>query len=92
MQGHLQLAMNELANVRTLFESMTTAPKVCVFKLANFSKLKKKKAYTSSLPFDAFRGGYKMCLRVYAGGYGEGKGTHISAYLFLMAGDNDETL
>ena len=33
-----------------------------------------------------------MCLKVYAGGHGDGEGTHISAYLSLMAGENDKIL
>ena len=37
-------------------------------------------------------GGYKMCLRVGANGYGDGKGTHVSVYICLMRGDNDDNL
>ena len=33
-----------------------------------------------------------MCLRVDAGGNGDGKGTHISTFLYLMAGENDNNL
>ena len=37
-------------------------------------------------------GGYKMCLKVYANGVGEGKGTRVSVYIYLMRGDNDDNL
>ena len=37
-------------------------------------------------------GGYKMCLRVDANGHNEGKGTHVSVYVYLMRGDNDDNL
>ena len=33
-----------------------------------------------------------MCLHIYPGGHGDGEGTHISAYLYLMAGENDDHL
>ena len=92
MQIHLQLATSELRTVRTLLESRTGAPKGHVFKMTNFSKLKEKGEKWCSPPFYAFPGGYKMCLRVHPGGNGDGKGTHISAFLYLMAGENDEIL
>ena len=92
VQGHLRLAMNELANLRALFQSRTGAPKEHLFKIANFTKLKENRETWYSPPFYAFPGGYKMCLNISAGGYGTGEGTHISAFLFLMAGENDENL
>ena len=33
-----------------------------------------------------------MCLKVYANGVSEGKGTHVSAFICLMRGDNDDNL
>ena len=36
--------------------------------------------------------GYKMCLKVHAGGYGSGKGTHVSIYVYLLKGDHDDTI
>ena len=36
--------------------------------------------------------GYKMCLRVDANGCGAGEGTHVSVYLHLMKGENDDAL
>ena len=92
VQGHLHLAMKELANLRSLVESRSGAPKEHVFKMTNFAKLKEKKERWYSAPFYAFPGGYKLCLNIDTGGYGDGEGTHISAFLYLMAGENDENL
>ena len=36
--------------------------------------------------------GYKMCLSVCANGHGNGQGTHISVYLYLMKGEFDAHL
>ena len=35
---------------------------------------------------------YKMCLSVYCGGVGAGKGTHISMYACLLKGEDDDSL
>ena len=43
-------------------------------------------------PVHSHFGGYKMCLRVDANGHKEGKGTHVSVYVYLMRGDNDDNL
>ena len=45
-----------------------------------------------SLPFYTHPQGYKMCLRVDANGNGEGKGTHVSAFAYLMQGGFDDIL
>ena len=60
--------------------------------MANFSILKESEEEWWSPPFYALPGGYKMCLNIASGGCGAGKGTHISAYLYLMAGENDKNL
>ena len=36
--------------------------------------------------------GYKMCLRVNAGGLGDSRGTHLSVFLYLMKGSHDDVL
>ena len=36
--------------------------------------------------------GYKMCLAVYSAGFGKGKGTHLSVFLYLMKGPHDDEL
>ena len=45
-----------------------------------------------SHPVYSHFGGYKMCLRVYANGQRCSKGTHVSVYVTLMQGDNDDNL
>ena len=43
-------------------------------------------------PFYTHNKGYKMCLNVDAAGNGDGKGTHLSVFLFLMKGPHDDEL
>ena len=43
-------------------------------------------------PFYTHNKGCKMYLKVYAAGNGDGKGTHLSMYLYLMKGPHDDEL
>ena len=61
----------------------------CVIKVAGFQEKKEKSDRWFSDPVYSHFGGYKMCFRVDADGHKEGKGTHVSVFIFLMRGDND---
>ena len=45
-----------------------------------------------SPPFFTSLHGYRMCLRLYLDGDGQGKGTHISLFLVIMKSDYDDLL
>ena len=62
------------------------------FKMTKFSQWFKNNQGWSSIPFFAFEKGYQMYLHVYAAGYGEGEGTHVSVFLYLMKGSHDDKL
>ena len=53
---------------------------------------KENKAVLYTDPFDTAQKGYKMTLRVHPNGNGSRKGTHISAYICIMKGENDHNL
>ena len=57
--------------------------------IQQFRKKKENEAELFTDPFFTAQGGYKITLRVDPNGYGSGKGTHISAYICLMKGEND---
>ena len=63
-----------------------------IIKMYNFTKKVWDKEEWYSSPFFAFEGGYQMCLKVFAAGYGDGEGTHVSVYLHLMKGPHDDKL
>ena len=63
-----------------------------VIKMEGFQKKKEKNVQWFSDPVYSHFGGYKMCLRVFSNGHKEGKGTHVSAFICLMRGDNDDIL
>jgi hypothetical protein len=45
-----------------------------------------------SQPFYTHREGYKLLFRLHPTGYGRGAGTHVSADLLVLVGDNDQLL
>ena len=58
----------------------------------NFNQLKKEDAEYYSDPFYTSRGGYKLTLNVYPNGNGPGKGSHVSVFIRLMKGENNQNL
>ena len=58
----------------------------------DFEQHKKNNVVWYSPPFCSHTRGYKMCLKVYANGIGEGKGTHVSVFACLMKGEFDDHL
>ena len=65
---------------------------VNAFKFTKYAERKFNNAHVFSPPFYSSPGGYKLCIKVYANGIGEGKGTHLSVYAYLMRGYNDNHL
>ena len=73
---------------------VTTTPNFSIFhyKFTGFEqhKLSEKDVYSPS--FYNSPGGYKMCLKLNVLGTGSSKGTHMSVYVYLMRGENDDHL
>ena len=63
-----------------------------VIKMEGFQEKKEKNEQWFGDPVYSHFGGYKMCLNVDANGDNYGKGTHVSVYVYLMRGDNDDNL
>ena len=63
-----------------------------VVKLEGFEEKKRNNKGWYSNPVYSHFGGYKMCLSVYPNGDGIRKGIHVSVFVYLMKGDNDENL
>ena len=92
-------AENFLNKIRSVhLDSMATAFKcgnqVCpvTIKMSEYSIYKEDEVEWYSHSFYAHSKGYKMCLRVDAGGIGDGMGTHLSVFLYLMKGPHDDEL
>ena len=61
-------------------------------KMTEFKDRKKSKKEWWSKSFYTHKKGYKMCLGVDAASHGEGRGTHVSVYMYLMKGPHDDEL
>ena len=63
------------------------------FTITRFSQCIRLESTYFSLPFYTSSRGHKMCLKVYSAGDRAGnKGTHMSAYGFLLKGEYDDSL
>ena len=60
--------------------------------MPQYSQHKKDGDSWFSQPFYSAPGGYKLCLSVDVNGQGNGQGTHISMFVCLMKGDDDDQL
>ena len=67
---------------------------ICLINItfAKFEHYRKRNGKWFLPPFYTHPKGYKMCLMVYANGYGSGKGKSISIVLFMMRGPFDDEL
>lgn len=68
-----------------------------IWKIEDFGKrsgaeAKGQLSCLTSVPFYTGRCGYKMAIKAYLNGDGEGRGTHLSLYVVLMPGDFDTLL
>ena len=60
--------------------------------VSGYSKMKENDEQWYSYPFYTHTQGYKMCLNIVTAGNGDGKGTYLSAFLYLMKGSHDNKL
>ncbi len=78
------------STVEKLYHHVYTAPVQIV--MSNYEQCKRANDMWYSNGFYTHPQGYKMCLVVYANGYDDGEGTHVSCYIFLMRGEFDNHL
>ena len=77
---------------QTLEKVIGTVKLPFVFTLTAFKSKKENDVDWYSPPFYTHPYGYRMCINVYANGNGDGKGTHISVFAYLMKGPFDDYL
>ena len=70
----------------------TTESVASQFTISEYSKRKEFNNIYYSPPFTTSLHGYKFCLKVYANGYGSGKGSHITINVVIMKGQHDDHL
>ncbi|XP_065900848.1 TNF receptor-associated factor 4-like [Dysidea avara] len=80
-----------LTALTTMFNSGDQACPVTM-NITEFTRKKEKSVTWYSNSFFTHDMGYKVCLKVCATGNGDGKGTHMSVFLYLMKGPHDDEL
>ena len=83
------------SHLNVMATSIATVPQICpvTVKMSQFNKHKKNKsAMICSEPFFSHLKGYMMYLCFYPAGTGDGKGSHVSVYLYHTAGPHDDEL
>ena len=90
----LAVLMNKHLYPIQLDSLVTKFKRVCpvTIKMTEHNDKKENAIQWYSDPFYTHNKGYKMCLRIDAAGYGKGKGTHLSVFLYLMKGPHDNEL
>ena len=61
-------------------------------KMTGYKEKKENEIEWYSDPFYTHNNGYKVCLCIHAAGDDDGKGTHLSVFLYLMKGPHDDEL
>ena len=102
VKTELKTVKTELKTMKTELKSLAFAFSKFVSKpffvpppemvLDNFEKYKKENEKWCSSPFYTHIGGYKMCLCIYANGWGDSKDTHVGVALYMMKGEFDSHL
>ena len=90
-KGHLHLVLKSVVAREEQHKALSEGEAV-VFQLPGYASKKEKNEKFHSTPFYSHAGGYKMCIRVYTNGYGDGKGTHVSVFTELLEGRYDNQL
>ena len=83
--------LNEILAIKKDPDWQFTLPPV-TFTLDNFSERKISEETWYSPYFYSHEYGYKMQLRVFPNGTGEGKGTHVSIFVVIVPGEFDDLL
>ena len=87
---HLSLAVETAVAFKKALRKLSSCG---VFKMSGFrSFIRSARKSWISPSFTTHRGGYTMCMYVIPGGCESGRGTHVSVYIHLMRGENDDQL
>ena len=92
--NYCQYLKNDCLQFRIITVESLSEPRVLPTErtMTNFEQNKIDNDDWFSPPFYTHPRGYKMCLNVDANGYGDGEGTHVSVWAYLMRGEFDDNL
>ncbi len=88
----LKIKNAELAPLQHMLTVNSESLGAPVLTMTNFQQHKTDDNFWYSPPVYTHHQGYRICLNVYANGYDNGKGTHVSVGVCLMRGEFDNSL
>ena len=88
---HLHLSLQTVCELKEQNKTLSEG-EALIFKVPGYASKKENNEAFKSIPFYTSPGGYKMCIRMYANGYGDGEGTHVSVYTKPLEGRYDDQL
>ena len=94
-KSHLHMSLDMISILNSTLSSMkkdSNALGTTTFKLTEYGKKREGDIEFYSEPFYTSPGGYKMCVSVDPNGHSEAKGSHVSVFIELLEGPNDESL
>ena len=89
---HLHMAIDSITQLKKKYTNILKHGESITFEVTEFEKKKKKNFEFHCPPFYTSHKGYHMDIDAYANGTGSGKDTHVSVYVYLLKGDNDDKL
>ena len=94
LRFRVKQAVIDTSRVSSKFPRWATSPgkHVAEFAMANFQEHREADDEWNSPPFYTHDEGYKLCICVYANGKYRGAGSHVSIYIHMEAGPNDDKL
>jgi len=92
IENHLLLFVHHHLLLVTNTLKQQQQQKQTIIKIHPFNELKNQNQEVVSPPFYTSPNGYKMRLKVYPNGYGKGKGSHLSVFVHIEKGENDDQL
>ena len=90
-EKHMDLALDTVSSREEQHKTLSEGEAI-VFKLPGYASKKEKNEIFYSPPFYTSSAGYKMCIRIDANGFGDGKGTHVSVFTEPFKGRYDDQL
>ncbi len=90
-KAHLNKALDTTVNLQTKVQSLLTQLSTR-FKVIEFQKKKDNNLRYYSPSFYTSPNGYNMKIIVYANGYGDGEGLHVSVFAWIIKGKYDDEL
>jgi len=83
-----------MLHITSMATLLVSGAQICpvIVKMMEFSHYKSNAYEWFSAPFYSHDGGYKLCFSINPSGSGEGKDSHLSAFIFLMRGPHDDEL